>query len=77
MNRQPKLIAAILMAVVAAQAPRPAEGQGQAKIELEIRNLEARRFQALVQGDVQALDRMLSNDLVWRLVAWQSTRSTL
>ena len=59
------LICTILMAVSGADPARVKAAQPPDKIETEIRSLEARRLQALTHGNVQALDQILSQDLVY------------
>ena len=65
MNRRMALIVVIALALPAATALRAAGAQAESKIELEIRSVEARRFHALTSSDVPALDRILSEDLVY------------
>ena len=53
------------MAVVDAHAAPATAAHPAETIEVEIKSIEARRFQALIDGDVQALDQILSKDLVY------------
>lgn len=45
-------------------------------VELEIRNLEARRFQALTRADFPALETLLSDDLVYtHATGWRQNKA--
>ena len=58
----------------------PAAGQSKAQdlrsVELEIKNLETRRFQAMTRADVPALESLLSNDLVYtHATGWRQSKA--
>src|SRR5580700_9108257 len=53
-----------------------ASAMAQQDTKLEIRSLDARRVEALKHGDVQALDRILSADLVYTHASgWRQTKA--
>jgi ketosteroid isomerase-like protein len=58
----------------------PAAGQSKPQdlrsVELEIKNLETRRFQAMTRADVPALENLLSNDLVYtHATGWRQSKA--
>ena len=56
--------------------PQAVPAQPQDNIEAEIRNLEARRFRALTEADVPALERLLSDDLIYTHASgWRQTKA--
>jgi ketosteroid isomerase-like protein len=76
MNRLVILSSAILIAGLTIHRPRVTVAQTQEKTELEIKSLDARRLEALTQGDLQALDRILSKDLVYTHASgWRQTKA--
>ena len=57
-------------------APVPARAQHPLNTELEVRDLEARRFRAMTERDVPALERLLSGDLVYTHASgWRQTKA--
>jgi ketosteroid isomerase-like protein len=76
MHRQLILISAILMAALAMQGSWTMLAQTQENTESEIQSLDARRSKALTQGDVQALDQILSKDLIYTHASgWRQTKA--
>jgi ketosteroid isomerase-like protein len=76
MHRQLILIIATLMATLATQGSRAILAQMQDNAESEIQSLDARRLRALTQGDVQALDQILSKDLIYTHASgWRQTKA--
>jgi len=56
--------------------PQVVLAQPQNNIESEIRDLEARRFRALTDADVAALEHLLSDDLVYTHASgWRQTKA--
>jgi ketosteroid isomerase-like protein len=69
------ILLSISMAVLLPQA-LPAEPPD--NTESEIRDLEARRFRALTEADVPALERLLSDDLIYTHASgWRQTKAEL
>ncbi len=68
---------AILFSIsMALLVPRAVPAQPQDNIESEVRNLEARRFRALTEADVPALERLLSEDLIYTHASgWRQTKA--
>jgi len=68
---------AILFSIsTALLVPQAAPAQPQDTIESEIRKLEARRFRALTEADVPALERLLSDDLIYTHASgWRQTKA--
>jgi hypothetical protein len=68
-----------MLFIVAVLLPAFAQGagsQGESKVESEIRSAEANRFRALTENDLPALDRALSDDMVYtHASAWRQTKS--
>jgi ketosteroid isomerase-like protein len=58
--------------------PQAVRAQPPDTLEAEIRNLEARRFRALTEADVQTLERLLSDDLIYTHASgWRQTKAEL
>lgn len=55
----------IIMAISLACWLTPAKAQVAMGAEKEIRDLEAQRFHAMEKGDVETLDRIISDDLIY------------
>jgi len=56
--------------------PQAVSAQPQDNIEAEIRNAEARRFRALTEADVPALEGLLSDDLIYTHASgWRQTKA--
>ncbi|HEY6290158.1 MAG TPA: nuclear transport factor 2 family protein [Terriglobia bacterium] len=69
------VILMMLPALLISQAT-PAEAQDQHEIESEIRAAETSRFQALTAADLAALERTLSNDLVYTHASgWRQSKA--
>jgi len=52
------------------------EPQDPPSVELEIKSLEARRFKALTAADVPALEKLVSDDLVYtHATGWRQTKA--
>ena len=76
MNRPLILIGATLMAALAMRGQQPALAQTGENTESEIQSLDARRLKALIRGDVQALDQLLSKDLIYTHASgWRQTKA--
>ena len=71
MHRLPICVITLLTAVLpAVRAQSPTE------VEEQIRSTDARRIAALTRGDVQALDRLLSPDLVYTHASgWRQSKA--
>ena len=53
-----------------------APAQDQLSMEVEVGNLEARRFRAMTEADVPTLERLLSDDLVYTHASgWRQTKA--
>jgi ketosteroid isomerase-like protein len=69
------MISMMLPAILPAAAARP-EPQHLRSVELEIKSLEARRFQALTEADVPTPESLLSDDLVYtHATGWRQTKA--
>jgi ketosteroid isomerase-like protein len=68
---------AILFSIsMALLVPPAAPAQPQDTIEAEIRNVEARRFRALTEADIPALENLLSDDLIYTHASgWRQTKT--
>ncbi|MGO9271903.1 MAG: nuclear transport factor 2 family protein [Terriglobia bacterium] len=55
----------IMLPAMLAQAVPHSKPADMPSVESEVKSLEARRFQALVEADVPALENLLSDDLVY------------
>lgn len=63
-------------ALAAAYTSPVAVPQTEDDVEREIRSLDARRLEAMTRGDVAAMDRILSNDLVYTHASgWRQTKA--
>src|SRR5271167_2221556 len=67
------ILFSILMALLVPQAvPAPPQDN----LESEVRNLEARRFRALTEADIPALEPLLSDDLIYTHASgWRQTKA--
>jgi hypothetical protein len=53
-----------------------APAQDRRSVEVEVANLEARRFRAMTEADVPTLGRLLSDDLVYTHASgWRQTKA--
>jgi ketosteroid isomerase-like protein len=69
------VIAMMLLATLVSQAV-PAKPQDQHDIESEIRAAETSRFRALTEADLPALERVLSDDLIYTHTSgWRQTKA--
>jgi ketosteroid isomerase-like protein len=68
---------AILFSIsIALLVPQAVPAQLQDNLDSEVRNLEARRFRALTEADVPALERLLSDDLIYTHASgWRQTKT--
>ena len=74
MKRPILFIVSIMLPAVL--APVQIKAQDQRGIDLEVHNLDARRFQAMTVADTTTLDRLLSSDLVYTHASgWRQTKA--
>jgi ketosteroid isomerase-like protein len=73
-----------LFAITMALAAMPVSGNARAKpqdaqsVESQIREADTKRFQALMEGDLPTLERVLSDDLVYTHASgWRQTKAEL
>jgi len=70
------LLMSMAIPVMVLPATTQPEPQDPRSVELEIKSLEARRFQALTAADVPALEKLLSDDLVYtHATGWRQTKA--
>jgi hypothetical protein len=73
-----RAVLVILFAAVPAGGAAIDHPQDQRNIESEIRAAETSRFKALTDGDLPALERALSDDLVYTHASgWRQTKAEL
>ncbi len=76
--KQRMLLAIATMLAVMPVSQAPAKPQDQHNLESEIRAADTSRFRALVEGDLPALERGLSDDLVYTHASgWRQTKGEL
>ncbi len=76
MKRSVLFMIAIMVSAILAQAAARPRPQDLGSVESEIKSAEALRFQALTEADVPALEKYLSDDLVYtHATGWRQTKA--
>jgi ketosteroid isomerase-like protein len=78
LKQQTLLVIALVIAVMPVSEATPPRPQDQHSLESEIRAADTSRFRALTEGDLPALERALSDDLVYtHSNGWRQTKAEL
>jgi ketosteroid isomerase-like protein len=78
MKQRVLVMVAMMLATAPVSQAAQAKPQGQYSLESEIRTAETSRFRALTEGDLPALQRALSDDLVYTHASgWRQTKAEL
>jgi ketosteroid isomerase-like protein len=76
MKRSVLFLISIMLPAMLPPAAAQSKPQDLRSFDLEIRSLEARRFQSLAAADVPALENLLSDDLVYtHATGWRQTKA--
>jgi ketosteroid isomerase-like protein len=78
MKQRVLVMFAMMLAVMPVSQAAQAKPQSQHSLESEIRAADTSRFRALTEGDLPALERVLSDDLVYTHASgWRQTKAEL